>query len=212
MFQTVPGTKCKIFAIHTNRREFGFSPPKVSIPDRRTDIFPRVGSCVAEFQAGIHKKVTRVDITVVFDHVILAAIRFHLAVFMYAGYKIGDNGIEQPNRNRPNIAFKPLIKDVAKELPPCFSKNRKWCRLTSIIEFHTGDILMVKEAGIPEICVDFLTAVDIGIRDKRENIEFGVIPLQAFQTPDYVCMGPFSDFAFSMMIMDISGAVKTDTQ
>ena len=134
-----------------------------------------------------------------------------MAVVMGTGYQICDYGIEQPYGYRPRIPFNPFVIDIAKKPPPLFSGNREWDRPALDIEFHTGDILMVEEAGIPEIRVYFFGSVDIGIGDERQDIEFCVITPQAFQAPNHRCVGPFADSFFSIIIMDIRGSVKADT-
>ena len=69
---------------------------------------------------------------------------------------------------------------------------------------------MVKEASVPEIRVYFFGSVDIGIGDERQDIEFCVITPQAFQASNHRSVGPFADSVFSIIIMDIRGAVETD--
>ena len=132
------------------------------VPGRVLQFFPGMFRNIAQFSMGFHEKVTRIDITVVFNHKILAAVSGLMTYRVLSlGHEI-DDGVEIPDRYFSGVLLDPSVKDLAKKIAPFFPGNGIWSFMPFGAELHTRNILVMMDSHPAEISVNFFDPMDIG--------------------------------------------------
>lgn len=98
---------------------------------------------IAELPFGQDVEIAWIDVAIVFDDQIVAAVAAHRADGWAACDKTRNDGIEKADGNRRDIVWVPCIEQLAEEVAPLAGLQRKGQGAVVIVAFNAFDILMV---------------------------------------------------------------------
>ena len=101
---------------------------------------------VAEFPFGQDVKIAWIDVAIVFDDQIVAAIAAHRADGGAACHKTRNDGIEKTDGNRRDIVWIPCVEQLAEEVAPLAGLQGKGQGAVVVVAFDAFDILMIFKA------------------------------------------------------------------
>ena len=98
---------------------------------------------IAELPFGQDMKIAWIDVAIVFDDQIVAAVTAHRADGWASCHETRDDGIEETDGNRRDIVWIPCVEQLAEEVAPLAGLQGEGQRVVVIVAFNAFDILMV---------------------------------------------------------------------
>ena len=152
-------------------------------------------------------EVAWIDIAVVLDNQVVAAIGSHRADGGAACDKTRDNGVEKADGDGGDIIRIPYIEQLAEEVAPLAGLQGEWQGVVGIVAFNAFDVLMISKAVAFQIIVDLGSIAAVRFGDKREDVCLDVAFPQAFQASQNIRLTAVSVDMAAVAVMDGGRAV-----
>ncbi len=155
-------------------------------------------------------EITWIDVAIVFDDQIVAAVAAHRADGGAACGETRDDGIKKANGNGCDIVWIPCVEQLAEEVAPLAGLQGEGQGAVGVIIFDTFDILMVFETIIFQIVIDLggISAVCFG--NKREDICLDLMFFQMFQAVHDIRLTAATIDRTAVAVMKGGWAIETD--
>ena len=125
-------------------------------------------------------EITGIDIAVVFDDQIVAAVAAHGANGGTACGETRDDGIEKADGNGCDIVGIPCVEQLAEEVAPLARLQGEGQGVVVVIAFDTFDVLMVFEAVIFQIVIDLGRVVAVRFGNECEDVRLDLMLFKSF--------------------------------
>ena len=165
---------------------------------------------IAELPFWQDMEIAWIDVAIVFDDQIVAAVAAHRADGWAACHETRDDGIEETDGNRRDIVRIPCVEQLAEEVAPLAGLQREGQGAVVIVAFNAFDILMVFESIVFQILIDLFRVAAVRFRDKRQNIRFDMVFFQSFQAVHDIRVAAATIDVAAVFVMERGGAVQTD--
>ena len=146
VFRTIRHAEVQIAAGEAVRIVWAFLLAEGEEFMRRKKVGEIVLRNIAEFPFGQDVEITWIDVAIVLDDQIVAAVATHRADGWVACHKTRDDGIEKTDGNRRDIIRIPCIEQLAEEIAPLAGLQGEGQGAVGVVAFDAFDILMVFKA------------------------------------------------------------------
>ncbi len=176
---------------------------------RIPSLAPRCVVNIAKTQLFVDEEIAGIDVSVVLDDKILPAVLSHGTNVCDAVDQFNQHAIEVANGHLQRIGVEPLVEQFTKKIAPLATRDCEGQRIAFGIELHTRDVLLVKEALVGKIAVDFTCSVDVGLAYQHQNIELNTVTPERLDSPHHVGVRRTTAVSHAKVIVNLGGTIET---
>lgn len=176
------------------------------------DLRPGSVHNVSELVPGRNKEIAGVDISIIFNHIIMVAPGCEAAVAGLPMHELGQDGFKKTNRDPGPIPGQPALKYSQHEPAPLFAADAEGQQPALLVKLHTGHEL---EKGKPlsfKVSIYFLRTVHVGLADQDQTIDRDLVAVQGLDALESKVMGWRISKGLSILVVQVRRPVQAASE